>query len=140
MEENKINITVTAIINAPIEKVWNYWTSPEHITQWCNASDDWHAPRAENDVQLGGKFTTRMEAKDGSFGFDFSGVYDEVRLHEYIAYTMGDGRKVNITFSGNGNETSVTEAFEPENQNPLDMQQAGWQAILDSFKKYVEAN
>ncbi|HRH56730.1 MAG TPA: SRPBCC family protein [Chitinophagales bacterium] len=140
MEENKINITVTAIINAPIEKVWNYWTSPEHITQWCNASDDWHAPRAENDVQLGGKFTTRMEAKDGSFGFDFSGVYDEVRLHEYIAYTIGDGRKVNITFSGNGNETSVTEAFEPENQNPLDMQQAGWQAILDNFKKYVEAN
>lgn len=125
MEENKINITVTAIINAPIEKVWQYWTSPEHITQWCNASDDWHAPRAENDVQLGGKFTTRMEAKDGSFGFDFSGVYDEVRLHEYIAYTIGDGRKVNITFSGNGNETSVTEAFEPENQNPLDMQQAG---------------
>lgn len=140
MEENKINITVTAIINAPIEKVWNYWTSPEHITQWCNASDDWHAPRAENDVQLGGKFTTRMEAKDGSFGFDFSGVYDEVRLHEYIAYTIGDGRKVNITFSGNGNETSVTETFEPENQNPLDMQQAGWQAILDNFKKYVEAN
>ena len=133
-------ITVQSIINAPIEKVWQYWTSPEHITQWCNASDDWHAPRAENDVQLGGKFTTRMEAKDGSFGFDFSGVYDEVRLHEYIAYTIGDGRKVNITFSGNGNETSVTETFEPENQNPLDMQQAGWQAILDNFKKYVEAN
>lgn len=133
-------ITVQSIINAPIEKVWQYWTSPKHITQWCSASDDWHAPRAENDVQLGGKFTTRMEAKDGSFGFDFSGVYDEVRQHEYIAYTMGDGRKVNITFSGNGNETSVTETFEPENQNPLDMQQAGWQAILDSFKKYTEAN
>lgn len=133
-------ITVQSIINAPIEKVWQYWTSPEHITQWCNASDDWHAPRAENDVQVGGKFTTRMEAKDRSFGFDFGGVYDEVRLHEYIAYTIGDGRKVNITFSGNGNETSVTETFEPENQNPLDMQQAGWQAILDNFKKYVEAN
>ena len=133
-------ITVQSIINAPIEKVWQYWTSPEHITQWCNASDDWHAPRAENDAQVGGKFTTRMEAKDRSFGFDFGGVYDEVRLHEYIAYTIGDGRKVNITFSGNGNETSVTETFEPENQNPLDMQQAGWQAILDNFKKYVEAN
>jgi uncharacterized protein YndB with AHSA1/START domain len=133
-------ITVQSIINAPIEKVWQYWTSPEHITQWNNASDDWHAPRAENDVQVGGKFTTRMEAKDRSFGFDFGGVYDEVRLHEYIAYTIGDGRKVNITFSGNGNETSVTETFEPENQNPLDMQQAGWQAILDNFKKYVEAN
>lgn len=137
--ENK-TITVTAIINAPTEKVWTYWSAPEHITQWCSASEDWHAPRAENDVQVGGKFTTRMEAKDGSFGFDFGGVYDEVRLHEYIAYTIGDGRKVNITFSGNGNETSVTEIFEPENQNPLDMQQAGWQAILDNFKKYTEAN
>lgn len=137
--ENK-TITVTATINAPIEKIWQYWTSPEHIIQWCNASDDWHAPLAENDLQIGGKFTTRMEAKDGSFGFDFGGVYDEVRQHEYIAYTIGDGRKVNITFSGNGNETSVTEIFEPENQNPLDMQQAGWQAILDNFKKYVEAN
>ena len=140
MEENKINITVTATINAPVEKVWNYWTSPEHITQWYNASDDWHAPRAENDVQAGGKFITRMEAKDGSFGFDFNGIYDEIITNELISYTIEGGRKVSITFSENGNETIVTETFEAENENPIDMQRAGWQAILDNFKKYVEAN
>jgi len=140
MEENKINITVTATINAPVEKVWNYWTSPEHITQWYNASDDWHAPRAENDVQAGGKFITRMEAKDGSFGFDFNGIYDEIKTNELISYTIEGGRKVSITFSENGNETIVTETFEAENENPIDMQRAGWQAISDNFKKYVEAH
>ena len=134
------SITIQATINAPIEKVWQYWTAPEHITQWCNASDDWHAPSATNDLQAGGKFTTRMEAKDGSFGFDFGGVYDEVRRNEFISYTMGDGRKVSITFAANGNETTVIETFDPENQNPIDMQQAGWQAILDNFKKHVETN
>jgi uncharacterized protein YndB with AHSA1/START domain len=137
--ENK-NITVTATINAPVEKVWNYWTLPEHITQWYNASDDWHAPHAENDLQTGGKFTTRMEAKDGSFGFDFNGIYDEIKTNELISYTIEGGRKVSITFSENGNETIVTETFEAENENPIDMQRAGWQAILDNFKKYVEAN
>lgn len=140
MEENKTNITVTATINAPVEKVWNYWTLPEHITQWYNASDDWHAPHAENDLQTGGKFTTRMEAKDGSFGFDFNGIYDEIKTNELISYTIEGGRKVSITFSENGNETIVTETFEAENENPIDMQRAGWQAILDNFKKYVEAN
>jgi uncharacterized protein YndB with AHSA1/START domain len=137
--ENK-NITIQTIINAPIEKAWQYWTSPEHITQWNNASDDWHTPRAENDLQIGGKFTTRMEAKDGSFGFDFGGVYDDVKTNELISYTLGDGRKVSITFSGNENETTVTETFEIEEENPADMQRAGWQAILDNFKKYTEAN
>lgn len=138
--ENKTNITVKAIINAPIEKVWQYWTTPEHITQWNNASDDWHTPRAENDLQIGGKFTTRMEAKDGSFGFDFGGVYDDVKTNELISYTLGDGRIVSILFSGNENETTVTETFEIEEENPADMQRAGWQAILDNFKKYTEAN
>jgi len=137
--ENK-NITVTATINAPVEKAWNYWTSPKHITQWYNASDDWHAPRAENDLQVTGKFTTRMEAKDGSFGFDFNGIYDEIKTNELISYTIEGGRKVSITFSENGNETIVTETFEAENENPIDMQRAGWQAILDNFKKYVEAH
>ncbi len=138
--EDKTFITVTAIINAPIEKVWNYWTAPEHITQWCHASDDWHAPHAENDIRVGGKFITRMEAKDGSFGFDFNGIYDEVKINELISYAIEDGRKVSITFEGNANKTTVTEIFEPEDQNPRDMQQAGWQAILDNFKKYVEEN
>lgn len=140
METNNKTITVENTVNAPVEKVWEFWTGPEHITKWSNASDDWHTPFAENDLRTGGKFMSRMEAKDGSFGFDFGGVYDDVVTHERIAYTMGDGRKVAIAFSSNGNETKVTETFEPENQNPLEMQQAGWQAILDNFKKYTEGN
>ena len=85
-------------MHAPVEKVWEYWTEPDHITKWSNASDDWHTPYAENDLRVGGKFVSRMEAKDGSFGFDFGGVYDEVRANEFISYTLGDGRKVEITF------------------------------------------
>jgi len=132
-------ITVATTIQAPVEKVWEYWNKPEHITQWCNASDDWHTPRAENDLRKGGRFSSRMEAKDGSMGFDFGGVYDEVWPNEYIAYTMGDGRKVNIRFSAAGNETKLTESFEAEETNPIEMQRGGWQSILDNFKKYTEA-
>lgn len=131
-------VTVQAVIQAPVDKVWRYWTEPEHITKWNQASDDWHAPRAENDLRVGGKFVTRMEAKDGSFGFDFGGEYDEVKLHEVIAYTMGDGRKVDIAFTAQGNETKVVEIFDAESTNPVEFQQAGWQAILDNFKKYTE--
>lgn len=133
-------ITVENAINAPVDKVWEFWSKPEHITQWSNASDDWHTPRAENDLRTGGKFLSRMEAKDGSFGFDFGGVYDEVRNNEYIEYTMDDGRKVKITFSANGNTTKVVESFEAETTNSVEMQRGGWQAILDNFKKYAEAN
>lgn len=136
----KTSITVEASINAPIEKVWKLWSSPEHITQWCSASDGWHTPRAENDLRTGGKFLSRMEAKDGSFGFDFGGVYDEVKTNERIAYTMGDGRKVNITFTSAGNTTKVVETFEAESENPIEMQHGGWLAILNNFKKYTEAN
>jgi uncharacterized protein YndB with AHSA1/START domain len=133
-------ITVEATVNAPVKKVWEYWSKPEHITKWCFASDDWRAPHAENDLRTGGKFSSRMEAKDGSFGFDFGGVYDEVKENELIAYTIGDGRKVKITFSDEGNQTQVTETFEAETQNPVEMQKGGWQAILDNFKKYTETN
>ncbi|MFM7022453.1 MAG: SRPBCC family protein [Flavobacteriales bacterium] len=133
-------ITVEATVNAPVEKVWEYWTEPKHIMQWCSATDDWHVPSATNDVKVGGQFTTRMEAKDGSFGFDFGGEYTAVKNHELIEYTMGDGRKVKIVFSGKGSSTVVTETFEPENQNPADMQKGGWQAILNNFKKHTEAN
>jgi uncharacterized protein YndB with AHSA1/START domain len=133
-------VTVESIINAPVDKVWNYWSAPEHIKQWCSASPDWHVPAAENDLQTGGKFSTRMEAKDGSFGFDFGGVYDQVKTNELIEYTMSDGRKVDIHFTVNGNETKVVETFDAETTNPVDMQKAGWQAILDNFKKYVETN
>ena len=136
----KTSITVTATIQAAVEKVWNLWTSPEHITQWNNASDDWHTPKAENDLRKGGIFNTRMEAKDGSFGFDFSGVYTDIKTNELIAYTMGDGRKVDISFTSEGNTTTVAETFEAENTNSLEMQRGGWQAILDNFKKYTEAN
>ncbi|WML26463.1 SRPBCC family protein [Neobacillus sp. OS1-33] len=135
---NNVKVTVKATVNAPVEKVWEYWTEPKHITKWNNASDDWHTPIAENDLTVGGKFLTRMEAKDGSFGFDFGGIYDEVKLNEVISYTMGDGRKVTITFKAHGNETEVIETFDAETSNPVEMQQAGWQAILDNFKKYVE--
>ena len=138
--QNKTSITVENTINAPVEKVWDYWTKPEHITKWNNASDDWHTPRAENDLRVGGSFTSRMEAKDGSMGFDFGGVYDEVKNNEYLEYTMGDGRKVIITFTGNGNSTKVVEKFDAERTNPVEMQRTGWQNILDNFKKYTESN
>jgi len=136
----KTNITVETTVNAPVEKVWQYWTEPKHLMKWNSASDDWHTPRAENDLRVGGTFSARMEAKDGSFGFDFGGVYDAVRTNDYIEYTLGDGRKVSVTFKPTGNATIVVETFEAEGQNPVDMQRAGWQSILDNFKKYTEAN
>jgi uncharacterized protein YndB with AHSA1/START domain len=132
-------ITVETIVNAPVQKVWDCFTSPEHITKWCFASDDWHAPKAENDIRTGGKFLTRMEAKDGSFGFDFGGVYDEVRANEYIEYHLGDTRGVKIFFSSEGNKTKVVEQFDAEKKNPIEMQRGGWQAILNNFKKYTES-
>ena len=137
---NHVNITIEATVQATVERVWKYWTEPKHITKWNNASEDWHTPFAENDLRAGGKFLSRMEAKDGSFGFDFGGVYDEVRLYEVISYSMEDGRKVNITFIGQGNETKVIETYEAENTNDIEMQKGGWQSILDNFKKYVENN
>lgn len=137
METTK-KVTVEATVQAPVEKVWKYWSEPDHIKKWNSASDDWHTPVAENDLRVGGTFRSRMEAKDGSFGFDFGGTYDEVKEHEVIAYTLGDGRKVQITFKGQGNETQITETFDAEATNPIEMQQQGWQAILDNFKKYAE--
>ncbi|KAA9333642.1 SRPBCC family protein [Adhaeribacter soli] len=136
----KISITIETTVNAPVEKVWQFWTEPEHITQWNNASNDWHTPRAENDLRAGGKFLSRMEAKDGSFGFDFEGTYDKVKPNELITYSLGDGRKVKIDFTTNGSETKVAETFDAEDTNSAEMQRQGWQAILDNFKKYVEAN
>lgn len=136
---NQVNITVKAIVNAPVETVWNVWTSPEHIVKWNNASEDWHTLKVENDLRAGGKFLSRMEAKDGSFGFDFAGVYDEVKTNEVISYTLGDDRKVYISFTGNGDTTTITETFDAETTNPIEMQKDGWQAILDNFKKYTES-
>jgi uncharacterized protein YndB with AHSA1/START domain len=137
--KEKTIITVEATVNVPVQKVWKFWTTPEHIIKWNNASDDWHSPHAKNDLRAGGSFLSRMEAKDGSFGFDFEGVYIEVKTNELIAYTLGDGRKVKITFSSSGNKTRIVEKFEAESTNSLEMQKDGWQAILDNFKKYTES-
>jgi uncharacterized protein YndB with AHSA1/START domain len=131
-------VTVEATVNAPVEKVWKSWSEPQHITKWCAASNDWHAPKAENDLRTGGTFSTRMEAKDGSFGFDFGGVYDNVKKNELIEYTMGDGRKVRVAFTPSGDTTKIVETFDAETTNPVDMQRTGWQAILDNFKRYTE--
>jgi uncharacterized protein YndB with AHSA1/START domain len=137
MNERKV-ITVSAQVNAPVQKVWDYWTNPNHITKWSFATDDWHVPHAHNDLKVGGKFNSRMEAKDGSFGFDFEGVYDQVIPFQYIEYTLGDSRKVNIKFTSDGNTTTIEESFEAESENPLEMQQMGWQMILNNFKRYTE--
>lgn len=131
-------ISINATIKAPVDRVWKCYTTAEDITQWNFASDDWCCPRAQNDLRMGGSFSWRMEAKDGSFGFDFSGTYEEVQKNRLIAYTIGDGRKVRVTFTDQGSETKIMVSFEAENQNALEMQRGGWQAILQNFKKYVE--
>ena len=131
-------ISVQTMVNAPLDKVWDLWTSPAHITRWNNASDDWHTPSATNDLREGGKFSSRMEAKDGSMGFDFEGTYDLVIPGNKIEYTMSDGRKVIIEFSSSGNQTHIMETFDAERENPVDLQRQGWQAIMDNFKKYAE--
>lgn len=136
---NQQTITVQQTVNATPEKVWDYWTLPEHITQWNAASDDWYTPRAESDVRAGGLFSYRMEARDGSVGFDFGGTYDAVTPNEMIEYTLGDGRKVTVQFTPEGDGTKVVERFDAEMTNPVEMQQSGWQAILDNFKTYTEA-
>lgn len=132
-------ITVNVEINSTLEKVWNAMTLPEHITKWYFAGQDWHAPRATNDLKVGGKFMTRMEAKDQSFGFDFEGEYTFVELHKRYDYILADKREVYVIFEEKENSILVTEIFDPENENPIEMQQQGWQMILDNFKKHVES-
>jgi uncharacterized protein YndB with AHSA1/START domain len=136
---NNVKVTVETTVQKPVAAVWTYWTEPRHITQWSFATDEWHAPSAENDLRAGGKFVTRMEAKDGSFGFDFSGSYDEVRTNESLAYTLDDGRKVTVEFLSEGDATKIVQTFDAEATNPVEMQQAGWQAFLNNFKKYSES-
>lgn len=131
-------ITVQNKVNAPIEKVWKCWTSPEHITKWNNASDDWHTPYAENDLRTGGKFKFTMASKDGAMSFDFGGEYTLVEQNKTIEYVLGDGRKVEISFTVTPNGVEIIESFDPETVNPHEMQRAGWQAILDNFKKHTE--
>lgn len=134
----KESIAVEVRVEAPIEKVWHDFTDPAAIVAWNAASSDWHTPKAENDLRVGGAFSSRMEAKDGSQGFDFNGVYSEVIPHKLIAYTMEGGREVRVEFNEEAGVTHITETFDPENENPIEMQRDGWQSILDNFKKYAE--
>ena len=134
----KKTLTVSTTIALPVAKVWEYWTLPEHIVNWNNASDEWHTPSATNDLRVGGKFVSTMAAKNGSASFDFEGEYSQVEEHRLIEYGMVDGRKVRISFSEEDGATKLVEDFDPETTNPVEMQQAGWQSILDNFKKYAE--
>ena len=139
METTKTQVvTVETTVNAPVEKAWEFWTNPVHVVKWNNASHDWHSPRAENDLRPGGKFSYRMEARDGSMGFDFGGTYDVVKNHEYIESTLGDGRKVKVAFIKEGSKTKIIESFETEPTHSIEMQRTGWQAIIDNMKKYTE--
>jgi uncharacterized protein YndB with AHSA1/START domain len=141
MENNTSKtISVQVTVLSPMEKVWDYWTSPEHITKWNNASDGWHTPHAVNDLRAGGKFLSRMEARDGKVGFDFEGTYDTVIKHVLISYVLADGRKVKVYFAGEDNNTNIVEKFEAESVHTIEQQRDGWQAILNNFKKYTEGN
>ena len=131
-------ITVSTIVNAPIEKVWERWNGEKHIPHWAFASDDWEAPWAKNDLRVGGELVTRMQAKDGSAGFDLKGTYDDIKEKELIEYHLDDGRKVWVRFTPVNDSVEISETFEMENENPEEMQRGGWQAILDNFKKYAE--
>lgn len=133
-------ITIQATILANKQKVWQYYTSPEHIVNWNFATADWFCPSAKNDLQVGGKYFARMEAKDGSFGFDFEAIYNEVVIGESFIYTMSDGRKVKVDFKENNAAILVQIVFDAETENSIELQQAGWQAILNNFKAYVELN
>lgn len=137
METAKIK--VEAIVSSEISKTWDAYTKPSHITKWNFASEDWHCPKAENNLKAGGKYLARMEAKDGSFGFDFTAIYDEVLQQERLVYTLADGRQASVEFSTTTKGTRITVAFDPESENSIDMQRDGWQAILNNFKKYLES-
>lgn len=132
-------ITVITKINADQQTVWDRYTSPEHIINWNFADPSWHCPSAENDLKVGGVYNARMEAKDGSFGFDFEAVYTDIQQGKAFTYEFG-GRSATVTFEGSDEQTTVTVIFDPEDQNPIEMQKQGWQAILNNFKNYVEAN
>lgn len=138
MMTNKI--TVEATIDGELQKIWRFWTQPDHIVKWNFATDDWCCPKAENDLRVGGKMFARMEAKNGSFGFDFEGVYDEVIDQEKITYTLLDGRGSTTIFENLGDHIKVSTTFDAEQNTSIEMQREGWQAILNNFKKYVESN
>lgn len=136
MESNKIIIKAT--ISAHKQKVWDYYTLPEHITKWNFADPSWHCPSASNDLSIGGKYVARMEAKDGSFGFDFDAIYTAIKVGESFTYEFG-GRQATVDFNWQNGSTEVMITFDPETENPIELQKNGWQAILNNFKTYTEA-
>ncbi|MBI1307033.1 MAG: activator of HSP90 ATPase [Bacteroidetes bacterium] len=133
-------ITIQTIVNADVQKAWDYYNKPEHIVHWNFASDDWHCPSAEVDLRVGGMMKSRMEAKDGSFGFDFGANYNVVENLKKIVYTIPDGRVVEITFNDQSGKTEIIIVFDAESINPVEMQKSGWQAILNNYSKYTEDN
>ncbi|EON74846.1 hypothetical protein ADIS_4678 [Lunatimonas lonarensis] len=133
-------ITILTAVNAKIEKVWQYYNQAQHIIHWNFATDEWCCPKVETDFIEGGKYLARMEAKDGSFGFDFEAVFDEIREPEWVAYTMGDGPRAEIEFREEGEKTVVKISFDPDQSHSREMQRDGWQAILNNFKKYAETH
>lgn len=137
MKEHKI--TIETVISADKAKVWDYYTNPKHIVNWNFASDDWCCPKAENDLKIGGVYNARMEAKDGSFGFDFKAIYSVIKPFDLFSYNF-ENRVITVNFEALSNGTKVTIAFDPETQNSIEMQRNGWQAILNNFKKYTELN
>jgi uncharacterized protein YndB with AHSA1/START domain len=133
-----MKIAIETVIKASLSSVWNAWSNPEDIKQWNAASDDWHTTRSTVDLREGGKFLSRMEAKDGSMGFDFEGTYTRIVPHKIIEYRMSDGREVEVEFVERADNILVKTVFDAETENPPEMQRAGWQAILDNFGRYVE--
>ena len=131
-------ITIKATINSSINTVWDFWTKPEHIMQWNNASPDWHCPSATNDLRVDGEFHYIMAAKDGSVNFDFWGTYVKVEPYQALEMYLGDGRNLKVEFNEIDGAVNITEIFEPEEVNSLELQEAGWQSILNNFKHYVE--
>lgn len=136
--EKSIEITIQADVKATMENVWASWNEPEHVVKWNTADESWHTPKAENDFRVGGSFCYRMEAKDGSMGFDFEGVYEDIKEKAYIATRLGDNRSVKTTFTQKDGYVEIVEVFEAEGSNPVELQKNGWQSILDNFKAYTE--
>lgn len=134
-----MKITIETVVNAPLERVWEAWNNPTEIQQWNAASPDWHTTRSTVDLRVGGQFTSRMEAKDGSMGFDFEGTYTRIEPQRRIEYRMSDGREVEVLFEERADGVLVTNTFDAESENPAEMQRQGWQAILDNFGRHVEA-
>jgi uncharacterized protein YndB with AHSA1/START domain len=132
-------ITISAIVAADKQKAWDFYTMPVHITKWNFADPSWHCPSASNDVRIGGKYVARMEAKDGSFGFDFEAIYSAISAGDFFTYEFG-GRVAHVSFRENNGNTEVTVTFDPENENSIELQRNGWQAILNNYKKYTEVN